>query len=227
MAQKDIEIISFSNQTKEDKKWLKRFVDFHWKHYKEDPQYVPLLDYEYLGFKLLGIHGFFEPDNLFLKHAEMHFFLALRQNEVVGRCNVFVNHHHNRHWKDKVGFFGQFESIDDPSVSGALINVATEWLKSKGMNKIRGPQNLPVNEATPGILTEGFDSRPVMYYHYNKPYYANLLEKSGFKVIKRVLSWEYPVSHPFPEKYERLCNKIIKRYNIKIETWGQRPLDVS
>ena len=66
-----ISIGSFSNQTKQDKKLLKKFVDFHWRHYKADSQYVPLLDYEYLGFKLIGVKGFFEPDNLFFKHADM------------------------------------------------------------------------------------------------------------------------------------------------------------
>ena len=222
----DINILSFSNQTKQDKKLLKQFVNFHWDHYKDDPKYIPLLDYEYLGFKLIGIHGFFEPDNLFFKHASMRFFLAMRREQIVGRCNAFVNHNHNAHWKDKVGFFGQFECIEDQTVANALLDAAADWLKSEGMDKIRGPQNLPVNEATPGILTKGYDTRPVMYYHYNKKYYADLLEKASFNCIKRVLSWEYPVEQPFPEKYKRLCEKIINRYNIKIETWEERPLDV-
>ena len=222
----DIRILSFSNTTKQDLKLLKQFVNFHWDHYRDDQQYIPLLDYEYLGFKLIGIHGFFEPDNLFFKHATMRFFLAMRGDKIVGRCNAFVNRNHNEHWKDKVGFFGQFESIDDQSVTNALLDSAAEWLKSEGMDRIRGPQNLPVNEATPGILTKGFDTRPVMYYHYNKPYYEKLLDNAEFKCIQRVLSWEYPVEQPFPEKYKRLCDKIIERYNIKIETWEERPLDV-
>ena len=221
-----LRIISFSNKTKEDKKLLKKFVDFHWKHYQNDANYIPLLDYEYLGFKLIGIHGFFEPSNLFFKHADMIFFLAMRGDEIVGRCNAFVNHHHNLHWKDKVGFWGQFETIDDQQVADALINASSEWLKSKGMEFIRGPQNLPVNEATPGIMTEGFDSRPVMYYHYNKPYYAKLLENAGFKPIKRVLSWEVPTTNPMEEKLERVAQAVIRRYKVKIETWGDRKLKV-
>jgi hypothetical protein len=55
---KSLEIISFSNQTREDKKRLKQFVDFHWNLYRNDDRYVPLLDYEYLGFKLIGIKSF-------------------------------------------------------------------------------------------------------------------------------------------------------------------------
>lgn len=219
-----IEIISFSNKTSQDRKLLKKFVDVHWKHYQSDPQYIPLLDYEYLGFKLLGIIGFFEPRNLFFKHAEMDFFLALRRNEVVGRCNAFINYNHNKKWNDKVGFFGQFESIDDHEVAETLLDNAERWLQSKGMDTIRGPQNLPVNEATPGLLTEGFNSRPVMYYHYNKPYYENLLLGAGFEPIKRVFSWEVEVMNPMEEKLVRVAEKVIKRFNVTFETWAERPL---
>ena len=222
----NLQILSFSNETKQDKKLLKEFVNFHWEHYKDDPQYIPLLDYEYLGFKLIGIHGFFEPSNLFLKHAEMQFFLALKNDEVVGRCNAFINHNHNKHWNDKVGFFGQFETIYDQEVAGALLKASQDWLQSKGMESIRGPQNLPVNEATPGLLTEGFNSRPVMYYHYNKPYYQKLVQDAGFKPVKRVLSWEVNPQNPMEEKLERIAQMVIKRYKVKIESWGERKLKV-
>ncbi len=220
------QIISFSNETKNDETLLKKFVNFHWDHYQKDPHYIPLLDYEYLGFKFLGIHGFFEPDNRFFQHAEMRFFLAVRDDKVVGRCNAFVNHNHNKHWQDKVGFFGQFETIDDPEVVGVMFKEAEAWLVSKGMNTIRGPQNLPVNEATPGLMTEGFDTRPVMYYHYNKPYYEKLLLGAGFSPVKRVLSWEVTVMNPMEEKLDRIAKSVLERFPIIIEPWGKRPLAV-
>jgi len=226
MSPTDVSIVQFSNRTKQDKALLKKFVDFHWQHYEKDPQYVPLLDYEYLGFKLLGMTGFFEPSNLFFKHGEMSYFLAMRGDQVVGRCNAFINHNHNRHWKDRVGFFGQFESIDDQSVANALFEASGRWLKEKGMDAIRGPQNLPVNEATPGVLVEGFDTRPVIYYHYNKPYYEKLIRNAGMTIVKRVKSWEGPVMMPMEEKLERVGKKVIEHYGVTFETWGERPLKV-
>ncbi|MCR4439305.1 MAG: hypothetical protein QHJ34_08695 [bacterium] len=221
-----VELISFSNRTKEEGRLLRRFVDFHWEHYRDDPQYVPLLDFEYLGFKLLGIQGFFEPQNLFFKHADMRFFLAVRRGQTVGRCNAFVNHRHNERWQDRVGFFGQFECFDDQTVADALLEAAAAWLKEQGMDTMRGPQNLPVNEATPGLLTEGFASRPVMYYHYNKPFYERLLTTAGFAPIKRVKSWEVAVMNPMEEKLVRVAERVIRRYGVTIETWDQRPLAV-
>jgi len=221
-----IEIVSFSNRSRQDKKLLKKFVQFHWQHYQGDVQYVPLLDYEYLGFRLLGMKGFFEPRNLFFKHADMAFFLAYQAGKIVGRCNAFVNHSHNRHWGDKVGFFGQFESIDDQRIASGLLHAASDWLVTQKMETLRGPQNLPVNEATPGLLTAGFDSRPVMYYHYNKPYYEKLLRDAGFEAVKRVCSWEVSVMNPMEEQLERVAKKVIERANLTIETWGARPLAV-
>jgi hypothetical protein len=221
-----VKIISFSNQTSDDKKLLKKFIDFHWKHYENDPQFIPLLDYEYLGFKLIGIHGFFEPGNLFFKHAEMKFFLAMKGDEIVGRCNAFVNHNHNKHWNDKIGFFGQFETIEDQGVADQLLQEAAAWLKSKGMDTIRGPQNLPVNEATPGVMTEGFNTRPVIYYMYNKPFYVDMIKKAGFEPVKRVVSWEVPVSDPRYVFLEKMAKEAIEKSGVTIETWGERPLAV-
>ena|GEM_PF-309232 len=221
-----VRIISFSNKTREDKKLLKKFVGFHWEHYRYDSQYIPLFDFEYLGMKLFGIHGCFEPDNLFYRHAEIIFFLAYRNGKIVGRCFAFTNSRHNERWKDKVGFFGEFESIDDHEVAATLIGAAEFWLKSKGMDTIRGPQNLVVNEATPGILTDGFDARSIVHYHYNKPYYQDLLLNTGFKPVQRVVSFEVPVWSPMEEKMERVSKKAIQRYNITFEPWDKRPYKI-
>lgn len=224
--QADVELVAFGNKTKNERKLLKQFINYHWELYKNEPQYVPLLDYEYLGFKLIGMTGFFEPNNLFFKHAEMRFFMVIKDGKVIGRCNAFVNYRHNEKWKDKVGFFGQFECIDDEKIAKLLTDSAINFLKELGMDTIRGPQNLPVNDATPGFLTKGFDSRPVMYYHYNKLYYSKLIEKLGFKPVKKVLSWEQDPSRAMEAKLVRLCEKIIKRYQVSIEAWGERSLEV-
>ncbi len=220
-----VRIVTFSNRSSNDRKLLKRFVGFHWDHYRDDALHIPLLDYEYLGFKAIGIKGFFEPGNLFFRHADMRWLLAFKGDEIVGRCTAFVNHNHNRHWNDKVGFFGQFESTDDIEVAKALWDSTERWLGEQGMDTMRGPQDLPVNEATPGFMTDGFDSRPVIYYAYTKPYYPRLAGEAGFEPIKRVFSWEVPVMNPMEEKLERVARKVVERYGITIESWDQRSLE--
>ena len=205
---------------------LRAFVGFHWSHYRDDQQYIPLLDYEYLGFRLLGIDGYFEARSLFLEHATIAFFLAHDdQEQIVGRCIAFINEDHNQHWKEQTGFFGCFESIENEEVSAGLLRAAGDWLREHGMNTMRGPQNLPVNQATPGVLTDGFDSRPVIYYHYNKPYYHDLLIAAGMHPVKKMLSWEVQVHVPMEAKLQRVAEIVQKRGNVVFETWSERPLE--
>lgn len=218
------EIVEFGNRDPADTKLLKAFVGFHRAHYAGEPRYVPLLDYEYLGCRVLGITGFFESRNLFFKHAMIRFFMAFRNDRPVGRCAALVNRRYNEHWNDKVGFFGQFECVEDQSVADALFSAAERWLKDQGMDTIRGPQNLPVNDATPGFMSEGFESRPVIYYHYNKPYYAEMAARSGYKPVRRVFSWEVDPMRPMEEKLVRASKKVIERYDVTIESWNDRPL---
>jgi len=219
-----LSIQEFGNQDAGDRARLREFVDFHWSHYAGDDRYVPLLDYEYLGSRVFGITGFFEPRNLFFRHAAIRFFLAWRGGVPVGRCCAFVNHAHNRHWQDRVGFFGQFECIEDQQVAGALLRAAEEWLRGQGMDTVRGPQNLPVNDATPGFMTAGFDSRPVIYYHFNKPWYAAMAERAGYRPVRRVFSWEVDPMRPMEEQLARVSQKVIDRYGVTIEAWKDRPL---
>ena len=221
------EIISFGNHTPADRAYLKCFVAFHWTHYHEEPRYVPLLDYEYLGSRLLGVTGFFEPRNPFFAHGDARFFLAMRDGEVVGRCNAFVNAHHNAHAKDRTGFFGNFECVSDVAVARALWDAAETWLRGQGMDRIRGPQNFPINEATPGFLVDGFDSRPVVYYHFNKPYYQDLAHECGYTPVMHFLSWECGVQRArLAPDLEASCKKIVARSDISVEHWSDRPFRV-
>jgi len=123
---------------------------------------------------------------------------------------------------DKIGFFGQFECIDDQPTADALLNAAAVWLKSQGMEAMRGPQNLPINEATPGILVEGFETRPVVYYQYNKPI-RETAQKSWPGSGQKGQILEVPVNRPMEEKLERVGQKVMERFEVTLETWGQRP----
>jgi hypothetical protein len=221
------EIVSFGFRSAADRRQLKRFVTFHWTHYRGDPRYVPLLDYEYLGSRLLGVTGFFEARNLFFTHGDARFFLALRDGHIVGRCNAFVNHHHNANAHDQTGFFGNFECVDDVGTARALLGAAEAWVKARGMTSIRGPQNFPVNEATPGFLVDGFDSRPVVYYHFNKEYYGSLARACGYHPAMHYLSWECAIQNGGVDPaFGHACEKIVERCGITIEHWRQRPFAI-
>ncbi|MEW6062260.1 MAG: hypothetical protein AB1600_10030, partial [Bacteroidota bacterium] len=136
-------------RTKDDKK---KFIDFLYSHYKNDKNFVPPLrmDRE----KLID-----KEKNPFYKHAEMELFLAERDGNVIGRIGGIVNYNHNKEHSDRVGFFGFFECVNEQEVANALFDEAKKFVKSKGMNALRGPANPSVNDEY-GLLIEGFDSPP-------------------------------------------------------------------
>ena len=145
-AMASTEILSFSNSSRSDLKKIKEFVEFQRDFYKSENHSIPLLRYEYLGSRLLGMKGFFEQRNTFFKHGECQFFLAYRDQQIVGRCAAFIDENYNKHWKTKVGFFGQFECIDDKAVAKDLLAQAEAWLRGKGMSAMRGRRNFPMKE---------------------------------------------------------------------------------
>ena len=151
---------------------LRAFLRLPWSLYARDPYWVPPL------LNLLA-RELSPRRNVFYQHAERELFLARSDGKVVGRIAAIVNHAHNQHHHDRVGFFGYFECISDHAVGSALFRAAGEWLSGRGMISLRGPVNPSMN-ATCGLLVEGFDSSPYILMPHNPPYYADLFGAAGF-----------------------------------------------
>ncbi|MDH5316501.1 MAG: hypothetical protein OEW44_08465, partial [Gemmatimonadota bacterium] len=75
--------------------------------------------------------------NPFFDHAEAEYFLAERGGTVVGRIAAISNRLHNEFHHENIGFFGFFESTEDPAVAGALLDTAADWVRSRGHTLIR------------------------------------------------------------------------------------------
>jgi hypothetical protein len=148
---------------------LMKFIRLVWKINEGDPNWVPPLIIDRL--KLLD-----KKKNPFYQHAEVEFFLAYKNGEVVGRIAAIVNHMHNEFHKDKAGFFGFLEGINDPEVFGELLDTAKKWLKERDRDYMMGPMNPSTNDEI-GFLIEGFDTPPFIMMTHNPPYYQTIMEK--------------------------------------------------
>jgi GNAT superfamily N-acetyltransferase len=191
------------------KKLLAAFIDFPHDLYKDDPYYVPELFIAQRD--LLTKHPFH-------KHNSLQCFLAYDGDKVVGRIAAILNNAHNNYNKANDGFFGFFDCINDTEVSTMLFDIATAWLKGKGVSgKIMGPVNFSTNEPC-GLLIEGFDSSPFLMQTYNYPYYAQLIENFGFKKDVDLIAWHWDGNN-YDDKSVRLLNALterLKRNNIVI-----------
>ncbi|MBZ0202272.1 MAG: hypothetical protein IT281_04580 [Ignavibacteria bacterium] len=189
-----------------------KFIKLPWELYKGDPNWVPPL--------IFDVRKNLDPKkNPFFKHAEVELFLAEKEGNLVGRIAAIKNDNHNNFHKDKVGFFGFFETIDDEDVSDFLLETACQWVKSKGFNEIMGPVNPSTNDEC-GLLIDGFDSPPVFLMTYNPKHYISKIENFGFEKANDLYAYYIPSEVINDEKImarlERMGELIKKRSDVKI-----------
>ncbi|MCG3173701.1 MAG: hypothetical protein GMKNLPBB_01902 [Myxococcota bacterium] len=152
--------------------------------------------------------------NRFFDHGEAQLFLAFRDGRVVGRISAQQNRAHNERHQDKRGFFGFFESENDPDVARALVRAAADWCEKRGLNEIAGPMDFSINEEI-GVLVKGFDKPPYVLTKHSLPYYGNLLEQAGLAKIKDVFGWSYEPGKPLTRLAERAYNMIKSRNDVR------------
>jgi len=193
----------------QNRKDLSRFIKLPFRLYKNDPCWVAPLIYEQ--------KKYFNPEkNPYYEHSEVELFIALRNNNVVGRITAHTNTQHNKFHNDKIGFFGFFECINDQSAADVLLDEAYAWLKNKDCDTMRGPMNLSTNHEC-GLLIDGYDSSPFIMMTHNHSYYLELLENWGMTKSMDLLAYLLP-NRPTPEKLLKLTRRLQKRGNFTVRS---------
>ena len=151
--------------------------------------------------------------NPFFGHGVVELFLAYKDGRPVGRIAAIENTLHNEFHEDRVGFFGMFESVDDPDVAGGLLDTAAAWVKGRGLDVLRGPTNFSINEEC-GLLVDAFDSSPYVMMTYNPPYYEPLLEGWGLVKAKDLFAYEGNRERFNRSRFEGLRKRLSKRSGL-------------
>lgn len=194
----------------------KQFLEFPWKLYRGDPNWVPPLRSNQRALVGFTWHPFYERN-------ESQAFLAYRGQEVVGRILAILNRGHNERFNEQRGFFGFFESVDDERVAHTLFDAVRDWFAQRGIERLRGPTNPSLNYEL-GLLIDGFDSPPTFMMTYNPPYYQRLIESYGFRKTQDLYAyWGHVSMLPkIREKLKPVCDKIVERFNVKIRMLNKR-----
>ena len=195
---------------------LNAFIKLPFRLYEDDPNWVPPLLY-------LERQRFAPKTNPFLQHADHQLFLARRDGKVVGRISAQVDHEHNRFHQDRTGFFGFFESEDEPETARALLDAAEDWLRARDMEAVRGPLSFSINQEV-GLLIDGFGMPPMIMTPHARPYYGPLIEEAGFHKVKDLYAWRYD-TETVPPKARRAVDELRQRPDITIRTGDIRHLD--
>ncbi len=189
------------------KKELKKFIWFGINLYKDCEFAAPPL----LMDDLLNLS---KGKNPALDFCDTAYFMAFKDNKIVGRIAAIINPVSNETWNEKYARFGWVDFIDDIEVSKALFDAAIAWSKTKGMTAIHGPLGFTDLDHE-GTLIEGYDKIGTLATIYNYPYYPKHIEQYGF--VKDIDWNEYLITVPevFPEKYFRIAEIVKEKYNLK------------
>ena len=186
---------------------LKKFVKFPFKLYKDSKYWVPPIIRE-------EINIFNSNVNPTLKDANVSLYIAIIDNEIVGRIAAIINSIEVNEQKVKKIRFGWFDVIDDLNVTRKLIDKVIEIGKANNLKYMEGPMGFS-NLDKVGVLTYGFDKIGTMITWYNHPYYSSHFKKLNFKVEKQYLEKTFSFQNIDIDYYFRMSKIIQKRYDFK------------
>ena len=197
-----------------DKTLLKKFVYFNIDLYKGCEQYVPPLIYD--EFATLN-----KEKNPAFEHCEAEYFLAYKNEEIVGRIAAIINHKANEIWNQKHARFSFVDFTDDVEVATKLFGTAESWARHKGMTHIHGPLGFTDLDHE-GLLIEGFDRISTMLTSYSYPYYKTHIESMGYIKDQDWNEYLIPIPKEVPERFSRVGQIVQKRFGLIVKKFSNK-----
>ncbi len=219
-----MEIISVGS----DKQNIKKFTDLPKKLYSKKDNMESVSQMKSL----------LEKNHPLSKYFELDPYLIVNEGETVGRFAITT------YENDTNAYLGFFECINDKEVSAYLFDEAEKIAREKKCTKIVGPVDasfwlkyrLKINH---------FDLPPYTGEPYNKEYYLDLFQNSGYTVsehytssafrsvgedyvnekfenrYKEFLDQGYKIESPKPEEYEKAVDEV---YTLITELYSDFPI---
>ena len=200
--------MSIQIKTVTTRKELKTFSRFGNKLYKGNKYYVPTLIFD-------DLNTLDKKKNAAFEFCEAEYYLAYKNNVLVGRVAAIVNYKANESWKVDQVRFGWFDFIDDIEVSAALLDAVIAFGKARGMTQIVGPLGF-IDFDPEGMLVEGFDRVSTMALIYNHPYYPEHMKKLGYTKETGWVELRITIPQSIPDRHKRLADLVVQRNNLKI-----------
>lgn len=186
---------------------LKQFVKFPFSLYKGNPYWVPPIINDEL-------ESFDKDKNPAFKNSDAWFFLAYKENKLVGRVVAIINWLEVNDQKLMKIRFGWFDFIDDHEISEALLLKVAEIGKEHQLEFMEGPVGFS-NLDKVGVLVEGFDHIGTMITWYNHKYYQQHYERMGLVKEKEYMENKFPAGNADPALFTKLNDLIKRRYGLK------------
>jgi hypothetical protein len=193
-------------QEAKTKKELTDYIKFPFSLYKNNKYWVPPIIADEL-------ETFDKTKNPAFENAEAYFYIAYKENKIVGRIAAIINWSEVNDQQKKKVRFGWFDVIDDIEVTKALLEKVYELGRKNNLEHVEGPMGFS-NLDKVGVLTEGFDQIGTMITWYNHPYYASHFEQLGYEKEKEYLESKFPFENVKPEFFEKANDLVKRRYQL-------------
>ena len=196
---------------------LQQFVQFYYDLYRGNDYAVPYLYSEEMSVLR-------EDRNSSFECCEAQYFMAFKDDKMVGRVAAIINSRANKRWDRKQVRFSWFDFVDDQQVSAALLKAVEDWGRSKGMTEITGPIGF-IDTDREGMLVDGFDRLSTMYINYNYPYYPQHMEQfAGYEKANDWIELRVKVPEVVPDKFAKITEMVRKRYGLRVHKFSRKEL---
>ena len=155
-------------------------------------------------------------------HCTTILYVAIVNNEVVGRIMGIISHQYNESHNITDVRFCYLETYEDSQVFNALIDALAAWAKTHGMNRMVGP--LGFSDKDPqGWLIEGYNEPIVIASNCNFRYMNVLLDNLGFSKEVDLVVYKIPIPDELPEFYKSIYKRFTSREsNLKLKEFSSR-----
>ena len=191
------------------KREILQFVKFPFSLYKDCKYWVPPLTNDEL-------ETLDKANNPVFKNAEAEYFLAYKDNQIVGRIAAIVNWIEVKEQNKNKVRFGWYDVIDDIEVSRKLVQAVIDFGKKRELSFIEGPVGFS-NMDKAGLLTHGYDELNTMITWYHNPYQKEHLKQLKMKKLAEWVEYRIQIfdEDKAPQKVKKFSELIMKRYKLK------------
>ena len=157
----------------------------------------------------------------FFKHGIAQYWIAYRDGKPMGRISAQIDHAQPAGVFDDAGLFGCIDAVDDPEVTGRLLETAESWLRQQGRKRAIGPFLLSIN-GEPGLLVEGRHEPPLIMVPWHPAYLEDHLTANGCAPVHDLHYWrledipqKLAALRSRPHLGNRIENLIVRKLDMK------------
>lgn len=185
---------------------LKKFVDFPYQLYKDNPYWVPSMRANVLNTLRWDKNPAFA-------YCQAKYWLAYKDGKLAGRIAGILNPRFEERFKRRYARFGWFDFIDDFEVSSALLKTVEDWAHAEKQAAIHGPLGF-TNLDPEAMLIKGFDEVATLAASYHFPYYKEHMQCAGYSKDTDYVEFQIKVPEQRVEKISRLAEIVAKRNKL-------------